>query len=320
MSEDLVEVRVRRITFEAETVNSYELVPLKQVELPIFTAGAHVDLHLGNGMIRSYSLLNDQQERGRYVVAVNKDTNGRGGSSFVHENVRVGDVLKISAPRNNFALNEDAAHTVLIAGGIGITPLLAMIRRLDVLGRSWKLFYAARSETSAAFLEDLRVLRPDAHADLQIDFDDQRDGRIFDIERIVRSAPADAHLYCCGPAAMLEAFEVATADRPPDTIHVEYFQSKEAPAVDGGFEVVLSRSKRTVLVEAGKTILDALIDADVPVNYSCSSGVCGTCETRVIEGTPDHRDQYLSKDEQAANNVIMVCCSGSRSARLVLDL
>jgi vanillate O-demethylase ferredoxin subunit len=320
MSDNLVEVRVRRITFEAETVNSYELVPLKGRELPAFTAGAHVDLHLGNGMIRSYSLLNDQLERQRYVVAVNKDSNGRGGSSFVHDNVRAGDILKVSAPRNNFTLNEEAAHTVLIAGGIGITPLLAMIRRLEALGRSWKLFYAARSEASAAFLDDLRVLRTDVHANLCTDFDDQREGQIFDIGAIVKSAPADAHLYCCGPAVMLEAFEAAAAGRPSDTIHVEYFQSKEAPAVDGGFEVVLSRSKRTISVESGKTILDALIDAGVSVNYSCSSGVCGTCETRVIEGTPDHRDQYLSKDEQAANNVIMVCCSGARSARLVLDL
>jgi ferredoxin-NADP reductase len=320
MAEKTLHVRVRCITFQADTINSYELVSVSGDELPAFSAGAHVDLHLGNGMIRSYSLVNDQQERNRYVVAVNRDVNGRGGSNFVHEHLRVGDVIEISAPRNNFQLQESAAHSIMIAGGIGITPLLAMARRLEALGRPWELFYAARTKSAAAFLDELRGLRPNVHLNLRTDFDDERAGRVFDIEAIVREAPADAHLYCCGPSAMLAAFESATDDRSSDHIHMEYFQTKEAPATGGGFDVVLARSNRTVAVAAGKTILDALLDAGISVNYSCSSGICGTCETRVIEGVPDHRDQYLSKEEQAANNVVMICCSGARSPSLVLDL
>ena len=196
MSKQLVKVRVRSITAEADTVHSYELVPVDARELPAFTAGAHVDLHLGNGMVRSYSLVNDQQERHRYVVAVNKDANSRGGSRFVHEKLRAGDVLEISAPRNNFVLHEDVPHTILIAGGIGITPLLAMARRLEALGRSWKLFYAARSRSAAAFLDQFETLRPDIRSYVQTDFDDDRDGRVFDLANIVRAAPADARTTC----------------------------------------------------------------------------------------------------------------------------
>jgi ferredoxin-NADP reductase len=320
MADDIREVRVKRISYEADNINSYELVPPAGGELVPFTAGGHIDLHLPNGMIRSYSLINDQRERHRYVIAVNKDAAGRGGSSFVHDTIKAGDVITISHPRNNFALHEAAEHSVLIAGGIGITPLLSMVRRLEDLGRSWELFYAARTRLAAAFLDELNALRPNVHLNLHADFDDERAGRVFDIAGIIKTAPAHAHLYCCGPVPMLEAFEAATADRPPDQVHVEYFQAKEAPATEGGFEVRLARSSRTIAVEAGKTILDALLDAGIAANYACAEGVCGTCETRVLDGIPDHRDQFLSKDEQAANKTMMICCSGSKSSRLVLDL
>lgn len=318
--DDFLEVRVKRISYETENIYSYELVAPAGSDLPPFTAGGHIDLHLPNGMIRSYSLVNDQRERHRYVIAVNKDAASRGGSSFVHDSIRVGDVITISRPRNNFALYEEAEHSVLIAGGIGITPLLSMVRRLQQLGRSWKLFYAARTRLAAAFLDEFNTLRPDADLNLHTDFDDERSGRVFDLAAIVRDAPRHAHLYCCGPVPMLEAFEAATVERPADHVHVEYFQAREARAIEGGFQVKLARSKRTVAVEAGKTILDALIDAGIAVNYACTEGVCGTCETRVLEGVPDHRDQFLSKQEQAANKTIMICCSGAKSRTLTLDL
>jgi tetrachlorobenzoquinone reductase len=320
MAENIFEVRVKRISYEAENVNSYELVAPRGGELVPFTAGSHIDLHLPSGMIRSYSLVNDQSERHRYVVAVNKDKESRGGSQFVHDNIRAGDLITISHPRNNFALCEDAAHSVLIAGGIGITPLLSMVRRLEQIGRPWELFYAARSRLAAAFLDELGALKPNVHLNLHVDVDDERSGRVFDLAGIVAKAPVDAHLYCCGPVPMLEAFERATAGRAGDHVHVEYFQAKEAPAIEGGFEVRLARSKRTIAVEAGKTILDALLDAGIAANYACAEGVCGTCETRVLEGMPDHRDQFLSKEEQVANATIMICCSGSKSRTLVLDL
>jgi ferredoxin-NADP reductase len=318
MADGQQELRVKRISYEAESINSYELVLPAGDELAPFTAGSHIDLHLKNGMIRSYSLVNDQSERHRYVIAVNKDPSGRGGSSFVHDTFKAGDIVTVSGPRNNFALREDAECSLLIAGGIGITPLMSMIRRVEALSRPWQLFYATRTRRAAAFLDEFDAIRP--NADLNLHFDDEHGGRPLDLAAIVGNAPTNAHLYCCGPVPMLEAFEKATAGRPSGHIHVEYFQAKQAPAVDGGFEIRLARSKRTVAVEPGKTILDAVLDAGIMANYSCSEGVCGTCETRVIDGIPDHRDLFLSPEEKAANKTIMICCSGSKSGTLVLDL
>lgn len=320
MAESMIEVRVKRICYEAENVNSYELTSPAGDDLIPFTAGCHIDLHLSNGIIRSYSLVNDQRERRRYVIAVNKDQASRGGSRFVHDNLRAGDIVTVSHPRNNFALDEEAEHSVLIAGGIGITPLLSMVRRLESLERSWELFYAARTRRAAAFLDELNGLGSNGPAKVRVDLDDERSGLMFDLPALVRNAPARAHLYCCGPLPMLEAFEAATADRPADHVHVEYFQARKAPATEGGFEVKLARSNRTIEVGVGKTILEALLDAGIAANYACTEGVCGTCETHVLEGTPDHRDQFLSKEEQAANKTMMICCSGARSRTLLLDL
>lgn len=320
MGECMLQVRVKRISFEAQGINSYELVTTDGGELVSFTAGSHIDLHLSNGMIRSYSLVNDQREQHRYVVAINKDAASRGGSRHIHETLRAGDVITISHPKNNFVLVENSSHSVLIAGGIGITPLISMIRRLETLGRSWELFYAARARHSAAFLDELKALRPGARSRLHLNFDHEPSGRMFDLPAIVNGAPVDAHLYCCGPVPMLEAFEAATTDRPAGHVHVEYFSAREKPAAQGGFEVRLARSNRTIMIEPGKTILNALLDAGIPANYACTEGVCGTCETRVLQGIPDHRDLFLSKDEQAANETMMICCSGSKSRTLVLDL
>jgi ferredoxin-NADP reductase len=315
-----MQVRVKRISYEAESINSYELVSSTDGALPAFTAGSHIDLHLANGMIRSYSLVNDQSERRRYVIAVNNDAASRGGSRLIHETMRAGALVTISHPRNKFALQEDAGHSVLIAGGIGLTPILSMIRRLEALGRSWELFYAARTRSAAAFLDELNALRPGVHSNLHVTFDQEPDARMIDLPSIIKDARPDAHLYCCGPLPMLEAFEAATADRPASHVHVEYFKASEKPAMEGGFEVKLARSKQTIAVQPGQTILDALLAAGVTVNYACAEGVCGTCETRVVEGIPDHRDLFLSKEEQQANKTIMVCCSGSRSPTLVLDI
>ena len=311
-----LQVRIKRISFEAETINSYELIAPGGGDLVPFTAGSHVDLHLSNGMIRSYSLVNDQAERHRYVIAVNKDAASRGGSSVIHERLRVGDIVTISPPKNNFSLDENAAHSILIAGGIGITPLLSMIRRLDALSRSWELFYVARTRAAAAFLDELNIDRPNVH----LNFDQEPPAKMLDLRAIVRSATRDSHLYCCGPLSMLDAFEAATIGRPADHIHVEYFKAREKPSNEGGFEVKLARSNQTIAVPLGKTILDAVLDAGIAANYACTEGVCGTCETRVIEGVPDHRDLFLSQDEHAAGKTMMICCSGSKSPTLVLDL
>ena len=320
MADSTMQIRVKRISYEAENINSYELVAPDGGDLAAFTAGSHVDVHLPDGMIRSYSLVNDQNERARYVIAVHRDAAGRGGSRQLHDTVRAGDVVTISHPRNNFVLEENATHSVLIAGGIGITPLVSMARRLEALGRSWELFYAARTRGAAAFLDELNALRLDIRSSLHLHFDQEKSGRLLDLPAIVEDAPANAHLYCCGPVPMLEAFEAAAVGRPDAYVHVEYFKPKEPPAIEGGFEVRLARSNRTIVVEPGKTILDALLEAGIAASFACTEGVCGTCETRVIEGTPDHRDLYLTKEEQQANRTMMICCSGSKSSTLVLDV
>ena len=195
-----------------------------------------------------------------------------------------------------------------------------MIRRLEALGRKWVLHYATRARERTAFLQELTDLSRSEAGSLHLHFDDERPGRFLDLGAIVARAGADSHLYCCGPAPMLQAFEAATSDWSRDRIHVEYFSPKSAPATAGGFELVLSRSGRTVYVSEGTTILDALLAENVDVPYSCKEGTCGTCETRVLEGTPDHRDVVLSDAERRSNSTMMICCSGARSPRLVLDL
>jgi ferredoxin-NADP reductase len=306
-------LRVKSATWEAPDIVSYDLRPLEAGELPAFTAGAHIDLTLPNGLIRSYSLINPQSERHRYVIAVQKDRASRGGSKWVHENFRPGDVLTVNGPRNNFALCESAERSIFIAGGIGITPMLSMIERLSALGREWELIYCARKRSDAAFVDSLK-------GKVRFNFDEEPGGKMLDVAATVRAAPANAHLYCCGPLPMLEAFEAATAKLPRERVHVEYFTAKEPPAVEGGFKVVLARSGREFVVPPGKTILDTLLDAGLDIPYSCMEGVCGTCETKVLEGSPDHRDLILTEEEHAAGKVMMICCSGSKSEKLVLDL
>jgi ferredoxin-NADP reductase len=308
-------LRIKSATREAPNILSYELRPLEDGELPPFTAGAHIDITLPNGLVRSYSLVNPQSERHRYVIAVQKDRASRGGSKWLHENFRAGDILTANGPRNNFALDESAEKSIFLAGGIGITPILSMIERLSALGRDWQLIYCSRKRSGTAFLESLEK-KPQVH----FNFDEEPGGKMLDVAAVVKAAPANAHLYCCGPLPMLEAFEQATKDLARERVHVEYFTAKEPPAVEGGFKVVLAKSGREFTVPPGKTILDTLLDAGLDIPYSCREGVCGTCETKVLEGVPDHRDLVLTEEEHASHKTMMICCSGSRSERLVLDL
>jgi ferredoxin-NADP reductase len=233
----------------------------------------------------------------------------------VHDELRVGRTLKISTPRNNFPLVEDASHVVLMAGGIGITPIWCMVQRLHKLGRSWKLYYACRSRADMAFLQPLETME---HTHFH--FDDENGDKVLDIKPIIAEAPRESHLYCCGPTPMLKAFEAATADWPRAQIHVEYFTPKQEADRKGGFVVELARSGQEFVIPEGKTILQVLLDAGVDVDYSCELGICGACEQRVISGTPEHHDAILTEEEQASNTKVMICCAGCKSERLVLDL
>lgn len=319
MSNTLIEARVASIVSEAAGVNAYDLRPASGGDLPPFTAGAHIDLHLPNNAVRSYSLVNAQRERHRYVVAVALDRDSRGGSRFIHDAVRVGDRIPVSMPRNNFPLAEAGAHSVLIAGGIGITPLWCMVQRLQELDRSWALHYCARTRQTAAFRDALSALPAGAHGRVHFNFDEEPGGNVLDLHALLNGADPSCHYYCCGPLPMLTAFEAATVSLPRDRVHVEYFTARDAPATSGGFSVVLARSGRTVDIPEGRSILETLLDAGIDVPYACQMGTCATCETRVIEGIPDHRDVVLSPEEKASNKVMMICCSGCIGDRLVLD-
>jgi tetrachlorobenzoquinone reductase len=318
MADAPLKVLLKSITFEADRINSYTLQAVDGGPLPVFTAGAHIDLHLRPDLVRSYSLTNDPAERQRYVIAVKHEVDGRGGSAFIHSKLKVGDILSISAPRNNFAFDEGEHVSVFVAGGIGLTPILSMLRRANALGRRWTLHYASRTRRDAAFLQDIRGLANGNEVNAV--FDHEAGGAPLDLAAIAAAASDGTHLYCCGPLPMLEACKAATRSRPSRTVHLEYFSADQEAATEGGFEVHLAKSGRTIAIAPGKTILTALLDAGIPVSYACSEGTCGTCETRVIAGIPDHRDVYLTDDEHAANKQIMICCSGSKTPMLVLDL
>ena len=321
MSEATIPVRVKQMRHEADTVVSVEFETLDGSNLPKAAPGAHVDVILRDDLRRSYSLTRENTAGPTFTVAIHRDPQSKGGSAFVHERLRVGDKVRISRPKNNFPLDETSENSVLIAGGIGITPILAMVRRLTEERRRWEVFYAARSRTAAAFCEELDtcVQASNGKGRVNYHFDDEQRGSLVDIRSIMESNP-EAHFYCCGPEPMLAAYEAAAREVPRGQVHVEYFSATEEVARDGGFDLVLERSGKTLHVESGKTILDVLIENNVSVPFSCSEGVCGTCETRVIEGRPDHRDMILTDEERAKGDTMMVCCSGSKSPRLVLDL
>lgn len=305
--------------FEADGISSFEFAPLIGEHFAAFAPGAHIDVTLPNGERRSYSLCNDCGEADRYVIAVQMDPKGRGGSRQMHEGLRVGSVVRLSQPRNNFRLAEDAQHTVLVAGGIGITPILAMIRRLVALGRSWELYYRSRSRAAAAFLDQVTSLAEAGQGAVHYSSSDDPATRL-DLKGLFTASPAGTHFYCCGPTRMLDAF-LAAADGVDDSmVHVEHFTTDRVFDKTGAFEVELARTGKTIVVREGETILEAVGNVGIDVPFSCEEGVCGSCEIRVLDGIPDHQDLVLSKQERAANNKMMVCCSRARTAKLVLDL
>lgn len=314
-SEGLLDVRLLSVRAVARDIRLFELGDPNGRRLPSAEAGSHIDLHLPTGAIRQYSILDPGRSPTVYAIAVKRDSLGRGGSVYMHDASRVGQPFKISLPRNNFPLVEGAPHSVLIAGGIGITPLYAMVGRLTALGAPWNLHYACRSRPDAAFHEELVL-----HPSVRFHFDDEADGRVLDVRRIVSEAPCDSHFYCCGPLPMLQSFERETLGMPDCRVHREYFASPRPSGESGGFVVELARSGKTFEVPPGSSILSVLLEAGMDVAHSCEVGICGSCETRVIEGIPEHRDAILTEAEKAENKSVMICCAGSRSPKLVLDL
>ena len=273
--------------------------------LPEWTPGAHIDVELGPDLVRQYSLCGDPADRTCWRVAVLREQGGRGGSAFVHDTLTTGDKVGVSAPRNNFAL-VDADSYLFVAGGIGITPLLPMIAGVDRRGMDWQLTYGGRTRSSMAFLDELAC-----YGD-RVEVRPQDETGLLDLSGLDGAAT----VYCCGPEPLLAAVE---ARCPAGALHVERFTGV---AASGGsaFEVVLERSGRTLTVPAGRSILEVVEEAGIQVLSSCREGVCGTCETEVLDGTPDHRDVLLTADEREAGETMMICVSRSNGGRLVLDL
>ena len=321
MSPPELRVRVSRKTIEADGIFSYELTAEDGGALPAFTAGSHVDVHLPGGITRQYSLYNDPADSHRYEIAVLRVADSRGGSAAMHSEVQLGDVLRISVPRNHFALADAATDTLLLAGGIGITPILSMARRLWASAQPFTLHYSARSPSRMAFRELLRSC--EFRDRIRFHFDDGPADQALDVRRLLGSAPGGVHLYVCGPQGYMEHV-LGTARKlgwPEEQLHYEFFGAKPVESVnDGSFEVELASSGRVVAVETGQSVVDALEQAGVLVPTSCRQGVCGTCLTRVLAGECDHRDLYLTPEEQASNSQFLPCVSRARSDRLKLDL
>jgi ferredoxin-NADP reductase len=277
--------------------------------------GAHIDLVLPGGVTRQYSLCGDRFDAACYRVGVLREVDGRGGSAYVHDVLQVGDTVDVGGPRNNFPL-VPAERYLFVAGGIGITPLLPMVRQADLLGADWTLVYGGRRRGSMAFVDELAAYGDRVHV-----LPEDEHG-LLDLAAWLGDPGEGVRVYCCGPPALLDAVERACAHWPPYALRTERFvaPAQPAPARDTPFEVRLARTGASVTVTPDRTVLDAVRAAGVDVLSSCRQGVCGTCETDVLDGVADHRDAILSDDERQAGASMFLCVSRSRSDRLVLDI
>jgi len=312
-----LKLRVSALRAEARDVLLIELRDPQGAPLPAFTAGAHLEITLDPGLVRHYSLCNDPVERDRYQLGIGLARDSRGGSKHIHDTVRVGSSLTVSAPRNNFPLDASNDLAVFVAGGIGITPVMAMIRACLASGRPWRLHYCSRNRQRTAFYEDLRALPPDR---VHFHFDDEQPA-LFDAAARLADVPAASHVYCCGPAPLMHAVQAATANRDPARVHFEWFSAGAADtSADQPFEILLRSSGKRLQVPAGRSILEVLEDAGEGVPFSCREGLCATCRTPVLAGVPEHRDSLLSPAERAANDQMLICVSRAKTALLELDL
>lgn len=317
----MLQVRVTKKQNEAEGIHSYELTAADGSPLPRFSAGAHIDVHIGNGLVRQYSICNAPQERHRYQIAVLKDPNSRGGSLAMHAQVTEGQLLDISEPRNLFPIAEEGKRHLLFAGGIGITPILAMAHELWQRGTDFELHYCFRSRQSAAFVEQL-LDSPFAHK-VWLHDDSGSAEQKLDAAALLSAPEPGTHLYVCGPGGFIaHIIETAQAcDWPEQRVHREFFApSAREHETDRPFEIELASTGQVFHIPAGRSAFEVLDEAGIAIESSCEQGVCGSCITRVLQGIPEHRDQFMTSAEQARNDQFTPCCSRALSPRLVLDL
>lgn len=324
-----IKARVQAVVNLGTDIVAYELVDPEGKALPPFTAGAHVDFHLSDGRIRQYSLCNDPAERHRYILAIQREPQGRGGSKDIHANTKIGDIVILSMPRNNFPLDRSARRHLLIAGGIGITPLMAMIYHLSAQGADFTLHYCTRNPDRMAFKDQLRPFAEAGRANFHHDGGDPAKG--LDLEELLREHPPGTHLYYCGPPGFMAAVARAACGWPKACVHFEHFAapSTREPALsatggatteagESGFQVKLARHGGIFDVPADKSIVDVLRESGIDIETSCESGLCGTCRTRFLDGIPDHRDLVLSETERESD--VLICCARALTPMLVLDL
>jgi vanillate O-demethylase ferredoxin subunit len=314
-------LRVTARVHETDDIVTFDLADPAGLDLPPFTAGAHIDTEVGPGLTRQYSLLNDPAERHRYQIGVLKDPHSRGGSVAMH-GLREGDFVPVTGPRNHFPLHAAPHYALLLAGGIGITPLLSMARQRHREGQDFALHYCARSPAQAAFIP---ALQSSGFADLvHFHFDNAGDAQRLDLAAVLAALPADTHVYVCGPGGFMGwcLDTAAAAGIAEARLHREYFKAAEpdVKATETPFQVKLASSGKILDIPADASILKILRANGVNLPASCESGVCGTCLTGVLAGMPDHRDVYLTKQEREAGDVIMPCCSRAISPLLVLDI
>ncbi|WCN14817.1 2Fe-2S iron-sulfur cluster binding domain-containing protein [Marinomonas mediterranea] len=319
MSDELLKVVVQKREMHTDTVVALELADLEGNALPVFDAGAHIDLHLSDELIRQYSLCGDPANDKVYRLGVLKDPNSRGGSIAVHENLLEGKELVVSKPRNLFPLDEGAQHSILIGGGIGITPMIAMAYELTHAGRSFELWYCSRSPETSGFLDELKSA-PFADK-VNLHFDSEQGGKPLNLDSVLQDKQSNSHVYVCGPTGFMEwvidtSLKKGFAD---EAIHREFF-TVDVEKGGHSFEVYAEQSDITVTVKEDESVADALKAAGVKVQVSCEQGTCGTCLCDVLEGTPEHRDVYLTDEEKDDNDQMTLCCSRSLSDRLVLDI
>ena len=316
----MIAVRVARKALEAEDICSFELVP-ERGRLPPFTAGSHIDVHIPGGLIRQYSLCSKPFDLDFYQIAVLRDPASRGGSIAMHASVHQGDLIQISEPRNHFPLETTTDRPLLLAGGIGVTPILCMAERLAYVGAEFEMHYWTRSSTRTAFMK--RLQSGALASNVQFHFDDGPPAQKLTLDEVFAETTAGRRAYICGPGGFLEAALNAARRARWDESQIHFESFKSAPVIDpgsGAFEVQIASSGAVYVVPPDKTVAQVLAENSVLVPLSCEQGVCGTCLTRVLSGVPDHRDLVLTPHEQARNDQFTPCCSRSLSPRLVLDL
>lgn len=320
-SASTLSVRVARKTVEAQNICTFELMDVNGAALPAFSAGSHVDVHLPGGLTRPYSLCNDPKETHRYLIGVLRDPASRGGSKAMHDEVQEGQVLQISASKNHFPLAHEARRSLLLAGGIGVTPILCMAERLAIMGAEFEMHYSTRSPERTAF--QARIAASSFAQKVIFHFDDGAAAQQLDMASLLAAPQDGVHLYVCGPKGYMDAVLRTAREQgwPEGQLHYEFFSAEVAKSdSDVDFSIKLASSGRIILVPKDKTVTQALADAGVEILVSCEQGVCGTCLTRVLEGVPDHKDLYLTPEEQVANDQFLPCCSRAKTPLLVIDL